>query len=302
MTVRTIRSGDGIALLGKRNCGRVPLSPLRYPGGKTRFVPQLVRMLDEQTFPRVIEPFAGGASVSLGLLEAGVVDKARISDADPLIAAFWISATERSEELVSRMYAEPVTVARWTYWKNRRDESLTTMGRAMKTLYLNRTTFSGLIRHGSVLGGLDQDARIADGETVAYPIGSRFNKDALAASIRRIGQWHSEGRITAHHELYAEALTASEPDDLVYLDPPYVEKSDALYGTEFGTTEHCALAADVARLNSPVIVSYDDLPLIRNLYAGMEFQNPQWAYGMGGSKRSREILITNNVRLEHRAA
>jgi len=270
-----------------------PLSPLRYPGGKTRFVPHFVKWLGDARFPRVVEPFCGGASVSLGLLQHGIVDTAIISDADPLIAAFWMTVTEHAEEFIEAMHAEPVTVARWTYWKNKHEQGLSPMGRAMKTLYLNRTSFSGLIRHGSVLGGVNQDQVLAEGGTVSYPIGCRFNKDAIASSISRIGQWHREGRLIAKRRDYTSALKVVSPDDLVYLDPPYVEKADQLYGLSFGETEHRDLAAWLYDHQPPTVISYDDLPLIRELYGDMTILEPSWSYGMGKSKKSRELLIHN---------
>lgn len=272
-----------------------PLSPLRYPGGKTRFVPHLVRWLGDARFPEMVEPFCGGASVSLGLLQADIVDRAVISDADPLIAAFWKVATERSAEFIDMMRAEPVTVERWTYWKRKHEQSLSPMGRAMKTLYLNRTSFSGLIRHGSVLGGVGQDAVIAEGGTVKYPVGCRFNKEALAASLTRIGQWHTEGRLFAERRDYTAALKRVSSDTLVYLDPPYVEKANQLYGLSFGEDDHRELAAWLYDHQPPTILSYDDLPLIRSLYGddGMTLLTPSWSYGMGKKKSSREILIHN---------
>lgn len=271
-----------------------PLSPLRYPGGKTRFVPHLVRWLGDARFPTVVEPFCGGASVSLGLLHHNVVERAVISDADPLIAAFWKVATERTEEFIELMHGEPVTVARWTYWKNKHEQGLSPMGRAMKTLYLNRTSFSGLIRFGSVLGGVNQDRVLAEGGSVKYPVGCRFNKDALAASLTRIGKWYDEGRLVAHRRDYTVALKMVSPDDLVYLDPPYVEKADQLYGLSFGEDDHRTLAAWLYDHQPPTIISYDDLPLIRTLYSdGMTLLEPRWSYGMGKSKKSRELLIHN---------
>lgn len=271
----------------------IPLSPLRYPGGKTRFVPHFVKWLGDERFPRVVEPFCGGASVSLGLLKHNMVDTAVISDADPLIAAFWCVATTRTEEFIELMREEPVSVTRWTYWKNKHEQGLSPMGRAMKTLYLNRTSFSGLIRFGSVLGGVNQDQVLAEGGTVKYPVGCRFNKEALTASITRIGKWHDEGRLTAYRRDYSSALKLVSPDDLVYLDPPYVEKADQLYGMSFGESEHRDLAAWLYDHQPPTIISYDDLPLIRELYGDMTVLEPTWSYGMGKSKKSRELLIHN---------
>ncbi len=286
-------AGSFLTAIPSTTVKRVPLSPLRYPGGKTRFVPKLLGMpLHRDGYHRVIEPFAGGASVSLGLLNAGVADHAVLTDADPLISSFWIAATEQTEGLIDFMMSEPVTVERWQYWKSADEDTLDVLHKGMKALYLNRTTFSGLIRHGSVLGGLKQ--------TGTTKIGARFNKPALAACLSRIGRWYDEGRIEAHHLDYRKALEVADPADLVYLDPPYVEKSDALYGPAFGESEHIALAECVGEMSADihVIISYDDHPLIRKLYGGfggMRFLTPEWAYGMGsgsGNTSSRELVIT----------
>lgn len=274
----------------------VPLSPLRYPGGKTRFVPHLVEWIGDTTYPSVVEPFCGGASVSLGLLKEDVVRRAVIGDADHLLADFWSAATLMTEELIEYMHSEPVTVKRWKHWKALESKDILT--NAMKTLFLNRTSFSGLIRHGSVLGGVDQDAKIAAGEKVAYPVGCRFNKDTLEESIRRIGQWARQGRLMAVHSDYRDTLGIADDDGLVYLDPPYVEKSNQLYGKTFAEECHrdtARHAYKVAAKGIGVVVSYDDVPLIRELYSDSPFHvhEPKWAYGMGKSKSSRELLLTN---------
>lgn len=273
----------------------VPLSPLRYPGGKTRFVPHLVEWMGDSRYSTVVEPFCGGASVSLGLLRAGIVRRAILGDADHLLAHFWIAATTMTDDLIEYMQSEPVTVARWKHWKNLNSEDILT--NAMKTLFLNRTSFSGLIRHGSVLGGIDQEAKMAAGVKVAYPVGCRFNKDSLAESLRRIGQWSDQGRVIAVHCDYRDTLGVVEMDGLAYLDPPYVEKSDQLYGKLFGEDCHREMARhaySTANTGTGVTISYDDVPLIRELYADMPFHvhEPKWSYGMGKTKSSRELLIT----------
>lgn len=274
---------------------RIPLSPLRYPGGKTRFVPHLAAALDGKVFESVVEPFCGGATVSLGLLERGLVKSAHISDKDPLVSAFWISATRHTESLIHYMMTEPVTVERWKHWDVTEPEY--TIDKAMKALFKNRTTFSGLIHHGSVLGGVDQVAKLARGERVPYPVGCRFNKEALAESIRRIGKWAANGQLTASAGDY-RACRETGPSDLLYLDPPYVEKSDQLYGCTFTRECHRDVAdfvAERAHSGTNVIVSYDDEPLIRELYEEGVFHmtTPAWSYGMGKVKSSRELLITN---------
>lgn len=258
--------------------------------------------MGKQRYLRVIEPFCGGASVSLGMLEAGVVEAAVLSDADPLIAAFWMECAENTAEFCERIDNEPVTVERWRHWKGVVQSEEAGMhvpqhDAAMAALFLNRTSFSGLIRHGSVLGGVDQEAKAAAGKPVKYPVGCRFNKSAIIASIQRIGKWAGQGRLMAARRDYAATLDLCMSFDFLYLDPPYVEKSDQLYGLGFTEQDHRDLAKRVLDLDGVGFgVSYDDMPIIRECYEngdGVRILTPRWSYGMGKSKSSREVFITN---------
>jgi DNA adenine methylase len=248
-------------------------------------------------YDNIVEPFCGGAAVSLGLLEAGVVEHADISDKDELVSAFWVAAAHHTDELIARIGVEDVTVKRWVYWNTARPQTL--IDKAVKALFLNRTTFSGLIHHGSVLGGIEQDKVLANGGQVKYPVDCRFNKEAISQSISRIGEWSREGRLSAARCGYQNSVEMSQGGkDLVYLDPPYMEKSDDLYGQTFTINCHRKLAEFTYVLNMygyRVMVSYDDIPYIRSLYTEPSFiiYSPSWAYGMGKSKSSREILISN---------
>ena len=58
----------------------------------------------------------------------------------------------------------------------------------MKCLFLNRTTFSGILGgHAGPIGGRSQSSD--------HTIDCRFNKDALAERILNVKRLHDEGRI-----------------------------------------------------------------------------------------------------------
>jgi len=67
------------------------LSPLRYPGAKRRLSGYLAEVLRLNGLkPKLfVEPFAGGASVSLELLNKGLVEAIALGERDPLVADFW---------------------------------------------------------------------------------------------------------------------------------------------------------------------------------------------------------------------
>lgn len=77
------------------NVAAVPQrSPLRYPGGKTWLIPHIRHWL-ESTEPEIlIEPFAGGAIVSLTAVMENLAKTAVMVEIDRDVAAFWRSALE----------------------------------------------------------------------------------------------------------------------------------------------------------------------------------------------------------------
>ncbi|RMD58207.1 DNA adenine methylase, partial [Candidatus Parcubacteria bacterium] len=67
------------------------LSPFRYPGGKTWFVPRVRRwLLSLPKRPRLfVEPFAGGAIVSLSVAAENLADQVLFVELDEQVAAVW---------------------------------------------------------------------------------------------------------------------------------------------------------------------------------------------------------------------
>ncbi|MFH8517501.1 DNA adenine methylase [Streptomyces gelaticus] len=231
-------------------------SPLRYPGAKSALAPVITKVITSAKQSRevpeinlLVEPFAGGASASLRMIGDGTVDRILLADADPLVTAFWQVAAEDTERLVDLMYDEwsrfvrcggPTAVARWDYWRNWRPlageaSRNRRLAAAMQCLFLNRTTFSGIL-HGKAgpIGGRAQESK--------YSIGCRWNPEALAERIRYVGHlydvgrlvdvWRKDWRRTLDDvpERYPQLLPSRV---IAYLDPPYVDKSSLLYRTSF---------------------------------------------------------------------
>lgn len=278
------------------------LSPLRYPGSKRKMIPAIRQLLASNDPPAklFVEPFCGGASVSLGLLELGAVETVLLADLDPLVSAFWREVTTNGEALVKDMRKLDVTVSEWDRW--RRSKPRSDRQRALKCLFLNRTTFSGIVGgNAGPIGGRKQESD--------YKIDCRFNKDALADRILNVKRLADEGRIlgvlssrwqgTLDHARWPAA--DHEPKATVYyLDPPYIEKADKLYVLAFADRDHEALAAHLLGSEHRWILSYDAEPLIQRLYRSKRDVREYRVvhhYTMTGSRSSpvpgREVIFTN---------
>jgi hypothetical protein len=72
-------------------------------------------------------------------------------------------AAADTDWLIDRMWSEPVTLERWDHWRAWRPARPTDRDIAMKCLFLNRTTFSGIL-HGRAgpIGGRRQRQRLQD--------------------------------------------------------------------------------------------------------------------------------------------
>jgi DNA adenine methylase len=290
----------GIPMLPRFRVSQVPntLSPLRYPGSKRKILSSLIQLMEaNQPFPSVfVEPFAGGASVSLGLLNSDLVDKAVLADLDPLVAAFWQECGEYPQRLIDDMNDESVTLERWIYWREYQPTNRREL--ALKCLFLNRTSFSGIM-NGSAgpIGGRSQ--------TSQYQIDCRFNKSSLARRIERFGQLYAAGRVEVMHQSWDKTLMELDYEPtamLVYADPPYIEKAKKLYVPEFTRADHQKMASTLLNCtNLRWIVSYDNEPLALSLYQhqfSVLTYRVEHTYTMKGTERrgpmpGREILFTN---------
>ena len=88
------------------NVSQVKLySPLRYPGGKTWLIPHVKEWLTKSRAKKLIEPFAGGAIVSLTAVMERLVNRAILIERDPDVAAFWRATLQHGAELADRVRA-----------------------------------------------------------------------------------------------------------------------------------------------------------------------------------------------------
>ena len=310
-------------------------SPLRYPGAKSALAPVIARVItaakQSREVPQInllVEPYAGGASASLRLIGDGTVDRILLADADPLVTALWQAAADDTEQLVDRMHDEwdrfvktggSVAVARWDYWRAWRPPANMTqktrrLSAATKCLFLNRTTFSGIL-HGRA-GPIGGRAQTSD-----YPIGCRWNADAIAERLRYVGHLYKAGRLVDVWrkdwrqtlddvpEHYPQLLPSRV---VAYLDPPYMEKSPVLYRTSFDPrggykregTHKTAVADDTLHLSLAEylrtkaqfrwLLSYDNHPLLTQ---------SRWLYAndrMTPTRADRDLLGVRRWRISKR--
>lgn len=242
-------------------------SPLRYPGGKSRFAGFVGRVIAENGLSggEYLEPYAGGAAIALELLIDGHVSAVHINDADPALYAFWLAATRHNRKLRELVRSTPLTMDQWHYWRSVMLGSRRAgiVGRGFATLFMNRTNRSGILK-GGVIGGLAQGGE--------YSLDARFNREQLDLRLKRIEEF-SDGIVVYGEDagvLLRRCHRFLPRRSLVYLDPPYYEKGQGLYRNFYEHADHLSIARIVQskRFTRPWMVSYDDVSPIREMYAG----------------------------------
>ena len=276
----------------KRVCNNDDLqSPLRYPGGKRQLVPFVIEVLKLNGLAPLelfIEPFAGGAAVSLHLLATGTADHVVLAERDPLLYAFWRQACYNADVLADDVLNADVTLEEWHRLRENPGRSL--RERAYACLFLNRTSYSGILHaRAGPIGGQRQ--------ATAYTIDCRFPRQELADRIRRIGKLTEEGRIlrVMPHDFEASIREAEDSfghlDRLYYLDPPFYDKGSRLYRLPFCRADHERLAEVLAGLVQPWVLSYDYHPEIVDLYA-VGSRTGQLARGPGHARDAHRLHTT----------
>lgn len=255
-----------------------------------------------------VEPFVGGGSVALHLMQHEMVDKLILVDRDPWIASFWQVVFFDTAWLVEQIENIEVTLEQWYIFKQSDPQDVRTQ--ALACLFLNRTSFSGILeKHVGPLGGKNQ--------TSPYKIDCRFHRPSLIQRIQEIsnykdriyGIWNLDWYDAIQRiEKEQESGEISKESIFYYLDPPFFEAADKLYRFYFDQPEHEALRNYLENLQSPWILSYDFTEKVNELYGkiietgtnGTKHRQVEFLYTLATlpkRRKGQEVLISNLEKL-----
>ncbi|MCS6872791.1 MAG: DNA adenine methylase [Anaerolineae bacterium] len=267
---------------------RITKSPLRYPGGKSRAIAQILAQIPLDV-AEYREPMVGGGSVFLAI-KAVLGRRVRrywINDLNYDLICFWRAARDQNAHLVEQLFAlkraYPEGRSLWAYLQTaeaQRDD----LSRAVRFFVLNRITFSGVVDSG----GYSQQA-----------FERRFTDSAIER-VRKLAPMLAEVEIT--HGDYAPLLQAHGENVFIFLDPPYWRATDSrLYGTDgvlHTTFDHMRFAQALRACQHRWLATYDDSPLVRKLFGFAHIVAWQLQYGMNNvgrrtAEKGAELFIRN---------
>lgn len=278
------------------------LSPLRYPGSKRKFTPQLINILSYNCYNPdvIIEPFVGGGSVFLYLLSHGICKYAIISDKDEFIYSFWKVLFNYSNYLIDYIKNVKVDLDNFYFYKNvlLNSKKYGLKKKAEACIFLNRTSFSGIVTPTSgPIGGKQQKSK--------YKIDCRFNRQSIIDKIEYISTFKNKIKIYnmdwenafKESKILLENLYKKKIKPLYYLDPPFYNKADKLYRVYFEKNDHNSLKNYLNKLNSKWILSYDYAKEIILLYKNhlsdsISIKMP-YTVNSNGQRENKELIISN---------
>ncbi|MCX6738082.1 MAG: DNA adenine methylase [Candidatus Parcubacteria bacterium] len=270
------------------------LSPLRYPGSKKRLTVYLNKIIEKNNLKPgiIVEPFLGGGSVTLFFLANNLIKKAVVSDRDKLVYSFWFVLFHNPERLIRFIKKVDINVDNFIKYKeiSKLPENYSKEVVAEACLFLNRTSFSGILRKEvGPIGGMKQKS--------PYKIDCRFNRESLIKKIKTLSKF--KNRITVLNCDWKNTLAYSNKrykknEIILYLDPPFYKKADKLYRQFFDEDDHKSLCDALIKTKYSWILSYDKAKEIVNMYSKFKQVHIQLPYSINSHaiRLEEEIIIT----------
>ena len=260
-------------------------SPLRYPGGKSKAIDSISKLIPD--FREFREPFVGGGSVFVYLKQKYPSKYFWINDIYKNLYHFWNECKENPKELIDSILEfrvkYPDGKELYRFLLNNID-SFDSIKKAAAFFIFNRITFSGTTESG----GFSNAA---------------FHKRFTESSIERV---KSLSNILLNTKIsnydYEEVISTDGEDVFLFLDPPYYSATkSALYGkngTLHKTFDHKRFANVMKDTKHKWLITYDDSDYIKDLFSFANIQPWDLTYGMRNVNKEsnqlgKELFISN---------
>jgi DNA adenine methylase len=258
---------DGVKMPKPVNVASVPQrSPFRYPGGKTWFVPTFRHWISTMhPKPKIlIEPFAGGAIISLTALFENLVQKAVVVELDEEIAAVWESIVRgEAEWLANRILS--FELSREAVINEIKRLPGTKKEKAFRTILKNRTFHGGILAEGSGFLKYGENGK---------GIHSRWYPATIAKRILNMN--HIAGKIDfrCYDGLKVIQEFSNRQDSVYFIDPPYTaggKKAGRRLYKHYDLDHECLFAV-CETLKGDFLMTYDNAEEVKKMARSHGFQ------------------------------
>ena len=274
---------DLIKLINTRNIisnNTNNISPLRYPGGKTRACKIinniLLQYFDINNFDTIISPFFGGGSFEF-YLQNNYGLKLIVNDKFTPLYNFWKQIKINKQILCDEL--RKITIITKEQFIDYRNTIMNlnddVFQQSIQYFIINRCSFSG----STLSGGFSEEASI-----------KRFTP----SSINKIELLDFTNIDIYNFDFYDFINNFNNNKAFIFLDPPYyLENKSKLYGNNGDMHENFnhQLLFDLLNTKKNWLITYNNCEYIRKLYKDYIIIDVNWSYSMNTSKTSSEIII-----------
>lgn len=238
-----------------------------WPGGKSRLAPQLMDLFDSE-HTTYVEPFAGAAAMLFLRPEPAKVEV--LNDINGDLVNLYRVVKHHLEEFVRQFRWQLVAREEFERLLASTPGALTDIQRAARFFFLQKTSFGAKVS-GQTFGV----------SAVSPPRMNllRLEEDLSAAHLRL-------ARVTIEHLPWDACMTRYDrPGTFFFCDPPYWQTEG--YGVPFGIEQYECLASTMRQLKGRALLTINDHPDMRRVFAGFRTVRLQTRYTIGVGKESK---------------
>ena len=273
------------------NVASVPQrSPFRYPGGKTWLIPQIRRWLSSLASKpsEFIEPFGGGAIVSLTVAAENLAGHVTFVELDDDVASVWqtIISEGEGEWLARRIRSFDLTEESVHDVLSKNPKFM--RERAFQTIVKNRVYHGGILAPGS---GLIKHGENGKGLKSRWYPGTLSDRILAIDNLRhKISFVHGDGlKVLQQHSKRKSAV--------FFIDPPYTaggkNAGKRLY--QHWQLDHQYLFKAIDGLTGDFLITYDDAIELHQLSEKYFFETALVAMNNTHHAEMTELLIGRDL-------
>lgn len=257
---------------------RSALPVAAYIGGKRQLAKTIIARIEATPHQCYAEPFVGMGGVFLRRSQAAKVEV--INDLNREVATLFRILQRHYTAFLDMLRYQLTSRAEFERLTKVNPHTLTDLERAARFLYLQRTAFGGK-PSGQNFGVSPANA-------------GRFNITKLGPLLEAAHE-RLAGVVIECLPYDAFLQRYDRPDTLFYLDPPYWGGETDYGKGMFERADYQRLSARLERLQGRFILSINDVPAIRELFAWATIEPVDTNYTIAGNdnaKRVGELLIS----------
>ena len=272
--------------------------PLRYPGGKSKVVKNVLSPKFPEFDGDFLDPFIGGGSIVTWIAQMYPEKVIHANDLNPVLYNFWKVLQDDVETLIDKLLIiryenDPLDVDAGRSLLKKHQEQLysdsSNLNRAVSYYVLNKISFSGMTEHGSI----SKDA---------------YAKTFNPLNIRKLyGVSELLGNVAFYNTSYETLINGCSPRSFVFLDPPYDlgGKKNNLYGKKGDMHfkfDHIKFEEVIKNLTCKWMITYNDSEEIRERFKDYTIMDHEYTYfiafaeddlGNKIARKKNELIIIN---------